>query len=234
MRIPPHHSWDVTPSEARAVQQELAPRVSLTDAIDPAAIRIAVGVDNGYVKTEAGYVAYAAAVAVTLPDLDVLEVTYGSAPVTFPYIPGYLTFREAPAILAALGKVRAEPDVLLFDGQGYAHPRRFGLATHLGVVLGRPSIGCAKSRLVGDFMEPADEVGAWSPLVSGEETVGAALRTRPGHDPLFVSPGHMVGVETSVEIVRACCRDSVFLPVPTGAAHNAVTEYTKPLRRTRR
>ena len=230
MKIPPHHSWDVTPAEARAIQRELAPRVSLVDVIDSAAVRIAVGVDNGYVKTDAGYVAYAAAVAVTLPDLKVLEVAYGSAPASFPYVPGLLTFREAPAILAALAAIQAEPDVLLFDGQGYAHPRRFGLASHLGVILGRPAIGCAKSRLVGEYDEPADEFGAWSPLVAGDETVGAALRTRPGQDPLFVSPGHMVGVETSVEIVRACCRDGAFLPVPTGVAHDAVTAYTKPLR----
>jgi deoxyribonuclease V len=234
MKFPPHHAWDVTPAEARALQRELAPRVSLIDAIDPAAVRVAVGVDNGYVKTEAGYVAYAAAVAVVLPDLEVLEVAYGSAPVTFPYVPGLLSFREAPAILAALEAVRAEPDVFLFDGQGYAHPRRFGLASHLGVVLERPAIGCAKSRLVGEFVEPADEVGAWSPLVAGGETVGAALRTRLGHDPLFVSPGHMISVETAVAIVRACCRDGAFLPVPTGAAHDAVTAYTKPLRGKRR
>jgi deoxyribonuclease V len=230
MKIPSHHSWDIAPKEARAVQQELAPRVSLSDAIDPSAVRVVAGVDNGYVKTEAGYVAYAAAVAVMLPDLEVLEVAYGSAPVTFPYIPGFLTFREAPAILAALEGLRAEPDVLLFDGQGYAHPRRFGLASHMGVVLGRPSIGCAKSRLVGEFAPPADEAGAWSPLVAGDETIGAALRTLPGRDPLFVSPGTMISVETAVTVVRACCRDGVYLPVPTGVAHDSVTAYTRPLR----
>ena len=234
MRIPRHHAWDITPAEARALQQELAPQVSLVDAIDPVAVRIAVGVDNGYVKTDAGYVAYAAAVAVALPDLEVLEVAYGSAPVTFPYIPGFLTFREAPAILASLQMLQAEPDVVLFDGQGYAHPRRFGLASHMGVVLGRPAIGCAKSRLVGEFAEPADEIGAWSPLVAGDETVGAALRTRPDHDPLFVSPGHMISVETAVEVVLSCCRDATFLPVPTGVAHESVTAYTKPLRGKRR
>ncbi len=234
MRIPPHHSWDVTPAEARAIQQELAPRVSLVDAIDPAEVRIAVGVDNGYVKTGEGFVAYAAAVAVMLPDLEVLEIAYGSAPASFPYVPGLLTFREAPAILAALAGLRVEPDVLLFDGQGYAHPRRFGLASHLGVVLGRPTIGCAKSRLVGEFAETPDEVGASSPLVVGDEVVGAALRTRPGHEPLFVSPGHMISVESSIGIVRACCRDGAFLPVPTGAAHDAITAYTKPLRGKRR
>lgn len=234
MRIPSHHPWEVTPAEARAIQRELAPRVSLIDGIDPSAVRIAAGVDNGYVKSEGGYVAYAAAVAVVLPDLEVLEVAYGSAPVAFPYIPGFLTFREAPAILAALQALKVEPDVILFDGQGYAHPRRFGLATHLGVVLGRPSIGCAKSRLVGEYTEPVDEFGAWSPLVAGGETVGAALRTRPGHGPLFVSPGHLISVETAVEVVLACCREAAFLPVPTGVAHESVAAYTKPLRGKRR
>lgn len=203
--------------------------MSLIDTIDPAAVRIAVGMDNGYVKTETGYAAYAA-VAVSLLEQDVLEVACGSAPLTFPYIPAFLTFREAPAILAALDVLRAEPDVLLFDGQGYAHSRRFGLASHLSVVLGRPTIGCAKSRLVGEYGEPADEAGAWSPLVEGNETVGTALRTQPGHDPLFGSPEHMISVETAVAVVRACCRDGTFLPVPIRVARDSGAAYTKPLR----
>lgn len=230
MDIPPHHGWDVTPRQARQIQRDLAPRVSFAGRISPGDVRVVAGVDNGYVKTGDGYVAYAAAVAVALPGLEVVEIAYGSAPVTFPYVPGLLTFREAPAILAALAALRTDPDVLLFDGQGYAHPRRFGLACHMGVILGRPAIGCAKSRLVGEFAEPEETVGAWTPLRIGHETVGAAIRTQPGHDPLFVSPGHMIGVEGAVAVVRSCRRDGEFLPVPTGAAHDAVTAYTKPLR----
>jgi deoxyribonuclease V len=113
--------------------------------------------------------------------------------------------------------------VLLCDGQGYAHPRRFGFASHLGVVLDRPTIGCAKSRLIGPFDEPADVFGASTPLVDRDEVVGAVVRTRPGHTPLFVSPGHKISVETAVAVTLACCREGRFLPEPTRLAHEIVT-----------
>jgi deoxyribonuclease V len=143
--------------------------------------------------------------------------------VAFPYVPGLLSFRDAPAVLAVCAEVRSEPDLLLFDGQGFAHPRRFGLASHLGLVLDRPSIGCAKSRLVGHWEEPARVFGAHTPLIDRGEVVGAAVRTRPRHAPLFVSPGHKVSVATAVALALACCRDGAFMPVPTRLAHEAVT-----------
>lgn len=177
-----------------------------------------------------GTTAYAVVVVLSFPALQVVETTFGSAPVTFPYVPGLLTFREAPAVLAACRQTRAEPDVLLFDGQGYAHPRRLGLASHLGLILDRPSIGCAKSRLVGRYAEPARELGASTPLIDRGEEVGAALRTRPSHAPLFVSPGHRVSVATAVQIVLACCREGRFMPEPTRLAHNLVTEHARMLR----
>ena len=155
--------------------------------------------------------------------MEPIETAVASRPVAFPYVPGLLTFREAPAVLAACAEVESEPDLLLFDGQGYAHPRRFGLASHLGLVLDRPSIGCAKSRLVGRFEEPERVFGAHTPLVDRGEVVGAAVRSRPRHAPLFVSPGHMLSVETAVALALACCRDGAFLPVPTRLAHAAVT-----------
>jgi deoxyribonuclease V len=138
-------------------------------------------------------------------------------------VPGLLSFREAPAILAACADVRTEPDVILFDGQGYAHPRRFGLASHLGVVLDRPTIGCAKSRLIGQFDEPERRFGAHTPLIDHGEVVGAALRTKPRHKPLFVSPGPKISIETVIAITLACCQQDQFLPAPTRLAHELVS-----------
>jgi deoxyribonuclease V len=234
MILPKHpHPWVIGVQEARAIQEQLRELVVLENAIPFAEIRTIAGIDNGYVKFPEGYVAYAAAVVFTFPELEPVETAFGEAPVDFPYVPGYLTFREGPAILDALAKLQSEPDVLLFDGQGYAHPRRIGLATHMGVVLDRPTIGCAKTRLVGSYEEPYDEPGAVSPLIDKGEVVGAAVRTRPGHQPLFVSPGNRLDVDTAVKIVLASHRDDDFLPVPTQAAHNAVTQHTAPLRQRR-
>jgi deoxyribonuclease V len=166
-------------------------------------------------------------VVLSFPDLAVLETATAGVPVAFPYVPGLLSFREAPAVLAACAKLRAEPDVLLCDGQGYAHPRRFGLACHLGLLLDRPSVGCAKSRLLGSWDEPERVFGAHTPLIDTGEVVGAAVRTRPRRKPLFVSPGHKVSVAGAVAIALACCRDGGFLPVPTRLAHEAVTALSR-------
>lgn len=231
MRVPLGLNWNVSPTEARAIQRELAGRVSLEDAVDPERVTVVAGVDNGYVKGARGFTAYAAAVALTHPGLAHLETAIADRPVEFPYVPGLLSFREAPAILAALERLAVEPDVILFDGQGYAHPRRLGLASHLGVVLDRPTIGCAKSRLIGRYEVPPDEFGAWTPLLEGDEVIGAAVRTKPGHEPLFVSPGHRVSVETAVRITLSCARAGQVMPVPTQAAHDAVTNHTRPFRR---
>jgi deoxyribonuclease V len=234
MRTHHPHAWNVTVDQARAIQRELAPRVDLADGLLPGALRRVAGVDNGYVKGEVGFTGYAAAIAFTFPDLSQSETVIAEQPVEFPYVPGFLTFREGPAMLDALARLVDEPDVILVDGHGIAHPRRFGIASHLGVVLDHPTIGCAKSILVGRYEEPADEFGAHTPLVDRGEVVGAAVRTRLGHAPLFVSPGHKIGVETAVTIVLACCRDGGYLPIPTQAAHDAVTEHTRPLRKERR
>ena len=228
------HPWAITVGEARELQRELAGQVSLSSGDELNRIQFVAGVDNGYVKYETGYVAYAAAVAFTYPDLEQIESVIGEAPVTFPYVPGFLTFREGPAILAALAMLTADPDVLLFDGQGYAHPRRIGLATHMGVVLDHPTIGCAKTKLTGSYGILPDEQGAVSPLTDRGEVIGAAVRTKPGHDPLFVSPGHKIDVDRAVAITLACCRPGEFMPVPTKAAHDAVTAHTAPLRRRKR
>jgi deoxyribonuclease V len=135
----------------------------------------------------------------------------------FPYIPGYLSFREAPAIFSAMEKLSLLPDLLIVDGQGIAHPRRIGIASFLGVLLGLPTIGCAKSRLVGKYEEPAPERGSWSPLIDKGETVGAVLRTRKGVKPVFVSPGHLVTLPEAIEIIMHCAV-KYRLPEPQRAA----------------
>jgi deoxyribonuclease V len=227
VRILDLHPWDVEPAEARAIQARLAERVVLEDAVALDAVRTVAGIDNSYVKGEGGTVAHAAVVVRSFPELEPIETAVASRPVAFPYVPGLLSFREAPAVLAACAALRTEPDVLLCDGQGYAHPRRFGLACHLGLLLDRPAVGCAKSRLVGAFEEPQRVFGAQAPLVDRGEVVGAAVRTRPRRAPLFVSPGHKLSVAGAVALALACCRGGAFVPVPTGLAHEAVTAHAR-------
>ena len=225
------HPWHVTAKEARAIQQQLAGQVSFADAVALTAITTVAGADNAYVKTDSGTTGYAAAVLFDFPALAELETVFAALPVTFPYVPGLLSFRETPAVLDAFRQVTRRPDVVLVDGHGYAHPRRIGFASHLGLVLDLPTIGCAKSVLVGKYEEPGQEFGAHTPLVDKGEVIGAAVRTRPGHAPLFVSVGHKISLETAIAVVLACDPDHGFMPLPTRAAHNAVTAHTRPLRR---
>lgn len=223
MRIEMPHDWAVSPSEAREIQSVLAGRVDLRDAVALDTIQTVAGVDNTYLTVEGHPQAGAVVVVLKFPILEVVETHVVWEPVAFPYVPGLLSFREGSAVLAAVALLERQPDVVLFDGQGYAHPRRLGLASHLGVILDRPAIGCAKSRLVGSYQEPERVFGAWTPLVDRGEIVGAAVRTRPRHKPLFVSPGHKVTVETAVAVTLTCCRGGAFLPEPTRLAHEFVT-----------
>jgi deoxyribonuclease V len=224
----PHlHAWDVSPAEARQIQADLAGQVDLTDAISIDAIEMVAGVDNTYVAQDGTTTAGAVVVVLSFPAMEIVETTIAWQPIAFPYVPGLLSFREAPAVLAACADLSVEPDVFLCDGQGYAHPRRLGLASHLGLFLQRPTIGCAKSRLIGEYTEPERVFGDHTPLVDRGEIVGAAVRTRPRHKPLFVSPGHKISVETAVAITLACCRDGAFLPEPTRLAHDLVTQQRR-------
>lgn len=227
MHVSELHRWDVTPAEARAIQSELAKRLALTNTISLDDVTTVAGIDNGYVRRDDETTAHAAVVILSFPTLEVIETAVAQRRVDFPYVPGLLSFREAPAVLAAFDQVTIAPDVLLCDGQGYAHPRRFGLASHLGLILDRPSIGCAKSRLVGQYEEPERVFGATTPLVDRGEVIGAAVRTRPRHKPLIVSPGHKMSTEGAVSLALACCRDGGFMPVPTRLAHEAVTARTR-------
>jgi deoxyribonuclease V len=201
MKIQTFHSWNLSPAEAVAMQRELRPRVVLADRLGP--VRRVAGVDVGF---EAGGTVTRAAVAVlAYPELALVESAIARRPTEFPYVPGLLSFRELPAVLEALDRLRESPDLLLCDGQGIAHPRRLGIASHLGLLVNIPSIGVAKTRLCGTGADPPNRRGAWTPLLAEGETVGAMLRTRPGVKPLYISSGHRVSLETAIGYVMACC-----------------------------
>jgi deoxyribonuclease V len=149
---------------------------------------------------------YAVVAIFSFPKLELIEVKRAKCRMTFPYVPGLLTFREGPCLLKAFKKITNDPDVIIFDGQGIAHPAQMGVATHMGILLNKPSIGCAKSRLVGEYREPGRKKGSTSPLYYNERVVGAVLRSRDEVKPLFISPGHKIDVKSSIKIVLACCR----------------------------
>lgn len=199
-RLHHEHAWEVSPKEAREIQQRLRTLVETADRIGN--IERVAGVDVGFDKKNG--LTRAAVAVLTFPELEPSEQALVTLPTRFPYVPGLLSFREAPAILAALERLERLPDVLLCDGQGVAHPRRFGIACHLGVLTDLPSIGVAKKRLVGSHAEPGDARGDWVPLVHEDETIGAVLRTRAGVKPVYVSCGHRVSLATAVDLVMRC------------------------------
>lgn len=202
-----------TPQAAMAAQRMLHRKLSLRNRF--ASLNIIAGVDVGYDVPRG--LAHASVVALSYPRLELLEQVQVFMPVAFPYIPGLLSFREIPAILESLSKLNAAPDMLMVDGQGIAHPRRMGIAAHLGVLLDMPSIGVAKSRLTGQFAMPGDEKGSRSPLMAGEERIGTVLRSRDRTNPLFISPGHHVDMDTAADITLRCLT-RYRLPEPTRLA----------------
>ena len=205
------HPWDVTPAEAVEIQRRLAPLVEETP-LGP------VETVGGLDVSVRGDRVRAAVVVVRLPEMEVVDDAVWEGPVAFPYVPGLLSFREAPAVLPALEKLEALPDVLMFDAQGRAHPRRLGLACHLGVVLDRPAIGVAKSLLVGTFEGLGEEKGGVSDLVHRGEVVGRAVRTRTGVSPVYVSVGHRATLDDAVVLALATA-PRFRLPDPTRLAH---------------
>lgn len=208
------HGWDLTPKEAMALQARLRGRVERTDRFGP--VRRVAGVDVGF--EDDGRITRAAIAVLDYPGLDLAARTVVRVPTRFPYVPGLLSFREVPAVLAAFERLDVAPDLILYDGQGIAHPRRFGIASHVGLLLDCPSIGVAKSRLVGSHRTPADRRGAWAPLRDAGETIGAVLRTRKGVKPVYVSIGHRVSLEAAVRWTMACCT-KYRLPETTRWAH---------------
>jgi deoxyribonuclease V len=234
------HGWNVTPEEARNIQIRLRRRVELTDRLGR--VRFVAGADlafrlperrsweRGTGRAIAGVVVFA------FPEMEEVERVCVERKLTFPYVPGLLSFREIPALLAAFARLRNSPDLIFCDGQGIAHPRRFGIASHLGVLLDRPTIGCAKSRLIGESAEPGLKAGAWSPLIGpaekkdgeapgrgmgAQEVIGAVLRTRAGVRPIYVSQGHRISLARAVEFTLAAC-DGYRIPRPTREADHFV------------
>jgi deoxyribonuclease V len=214
----PLHRWDISVKEAQALQKQLAPLVGRASTFALDQIRTVAGLDVSYVRREGEAVQGKAAIVVlSFPDLKVIEQATAVTEVTFPYVPGLLSFRESPVLLAAWKRLETQPDVLVFDGQGYAHPRRFGLACHLGLYLDRPAIGCAKTRLIGTYAEPGSRQGDSTPLLDGGEVIGMVVRTKARARPVFVSVGYRVDLPTAVSVVLACTR-GYRLPEPTRLA----------------
>lgn len=217
MRLPSQtiHRWDLSPSEAIAVQNELCHSVMQQDHLPESVQRVA-GVDVGF--EERGTVTRAAVAVLDYPTLALIETRIARRPTQFPYVPGLLSFREIPAILDALSLIEQLPDLILVDGQGIAHPRRLGIASHLGILTGIPTIGVGKTRLIGTHAPVPESRGDWVPLMEKGERIGAVLRTRVGVSPVYVSSGHRVCLETAVDWVMRCTR-RFRLPETTRQAH---------------
>ena len=211
------HEWDVSPTEARTIQKTLSTRVIAED--QSGEIRTVAGVDIGL----SGKRGRAAAVLLSFPSLELYGQTVMEGELRFPYVPGLLSFRECPLALAALRALPQRPDLLLCDGQGIAHPRRFGIACHLGVLLDIPAIGAAKSRLIGTHEQPDSARGSKAPLLDGEEVIGAVLRTRANTRPMYVSVGHRVSLDTAVAVTLHCA-PRYRIPEPTRQAHKLASD----------
>ena len=209
-----HHSWDLTPKQAITIQQQLRERVITSDCL--ATVRHVAGIDVGFERK--GEITRAAVAVLDFPGLALVETAISRQATRFPYVPGLLSFRELPAVLEAFEQLQQWPDLILCDGQGIAHPRRFGIACHLGLWLDTPSIGVAKSRLCGQHGTVPEPRGAWTSLTDKGERIGALLRTRANVKPVYISSGHRVSLETAVHYVMACTT-RYRLPETTRCAH---------------
>src|SRR5919199_4323318 len=222
MRVEKHRSFSLSPGEARRLQGELAMSVVNGPPLDLSRMRYVAGADVS-TQDDRGY---AAVTVLSFPDLSVVEVQGFEAPLTFPYVPGLLAFREIPPVVGALEKVETEVDVVIFDAQGRAHPRGLGLASHLGLFLGVPAVGCAKSRLVGEHEEPGVEKGSMVDLVYRRKVVGEVVRSRARVSPVYVSVGNRIDLESAVDLVLACCT-RYRLPETTRQAHDAANRLRR-------
>ena len=197
------HAWNVSPAEARAIQERLRQRIVTEDRLGKVC-RVG-GVDVGFERT--GKRTRAAVVILSFPELELVEYAIADRPTEFPYVPGLLSFREAPAVLDAFDRLEKVPDVVLYDGHGIAHPRRFGIACHIGLLTDLPTIGVAKSRLLGTHEPLPQERGSVAALIDKEDQIGVVLRTRSRVKPVYVSVGHRISLKTAIELVMACaCR----------------------------
>jgi len=216
MKIQQLHGWEITIAKAQQIQRRLASQVSQKNEVTNA--HFVAGLDISAPNSTG--LARAAAVVLSYPELEIAEVKIAEDKLTLPYIPGLLSFREAPLVLAICQKLSTNPDLILIDGQGIAHPRRFGLASHLGLLLDTPAIGCAKSRLCGRHEPPTVEAGAYAEVVDNGEIIGVALRTKDDVNPVYVSIGHKIDLPAAIRWVLACCR-GYRLPEPCRLAHLA-------------
>lgn len=221
MKIHHLHDWDISYDKAREIQLHLREQLILRDNDIPSTIQTIAGADISYAKSTNTF--FAAVVVLDFVTMHIIEQVSSSGTADFPYIPGLLTFREGPILLDAFRKLASTPDIIIFDGQGIAHPRGIGLASHMGLFLDTPSIGCGKTRLVGSYDEPGNESGDYSPLFFKEEITGAVLRTKKNVKPVFISPGHKIGFEKATAVTLASCR-GYRLPEPTRRAHVAAGE----------
>lgn len=222
MKIYKRHAWDTDLPTARTLQQELRSKLELRPL--PQMPQIVAGADISY--SPKNTLSFAAVLLFDFKNMQIIETARHIDKTGFPYISGYLTFREGPLLLTVFEKLENIPDVIIFDGQGIAHQRRMGIAAHLGLFLQVPTIGCAKKRLVGTFDEPGLEMGEWSPLIHQNEIIGAAVRTRKNTKPVFVSPGHLCNVPDAIQIVLQCCH-RYRIPEPTRQAHLLVNQMRK-------
>jgi deoxyribonuclease V len=222
MKFRPLHSWNVSPAKAVQIQEALRGKIRLSPPKRP--FRTVAAADVAYSRRDD--TAYAASLVFSFPDLELLEIQEAAGRVSFPYIPGFLTFREAPILLKTFSPLRRKPNLLLVDGQGIAHVRGIGIASHLGLLLDIPSIGCAKTRFIGIHRDVPAAEGSSAPLLEGERIIGTVLRTRAGVKPVFVSPGHKIDAENSVRMILALCR-GYRIPEPLRLAHLAATRLRR-------
>jgi deoxyribonuclease V len=219
MRVNTLHEWEVSVARAREIQLSLAKRVVTENGVIN--LRLIAGIDIS--SPDAQGVARGAVVVLRYPELSIVEVEVAEDTIAFPYITGLLSFRESPLILAACEKLHNVPDLILIDGQGIAHPRRVGLASHVGLFLDLPTIGCAKSILCGQHQPVGEEAGSNAELLDNGEIIGAALRTKSRVRPIYVSVGHKIDLASALRWVIKCCR-GYRLPEPTRLAHLAAGE----------
>ncbi len=211
------HAWNVGYKKAVEIQERLKKSIILKGSAKNC--KLIAGADVSY--TKGSEIFYASVVVFNLQTMERVEEVTASGKVDFPYIPGLLSFRESPILLKAFAKIKSEPDVIILDAQGIAHPRGIGLASHIGLLLDKSSIGCAKTRLIGEYNEVGGEAGCHSPLTVKDKNVGAVLRTRKNVKPVFVSSGHKIDLKTSIALVLKCCR-GYRLPEPVRQAHSLV------------
>ena len=214
MKIHQLHNWDLSPKAAIALQKELAPQLISDTPLDIAGITSVAGIDVS-IKNN---VSRAAVVVMRYPDLNIIETACAQEDTRYPYIPGLLAFREGPVVLAALAKLQSEPDVFIFDGMGQIHPRKLGIAAHLGLWLRRPTIGCGKTHYVGEYQAPGLDKGCRTILTYRDEQLGIVLRTRTNIKPVYVSVGHLAEINSAAELLLSCT-PRYRLPEPIRAAH---------------